>query len=132
MRPRLVAARLFFAMACKSSNPISPSDSLGGTWWGPVTDDRSGSGLLTLELAAQPGGGLTGTWSSAFSDTASNNGGTLSAAAPLGSPLVFGMDCAQMGAALFTMNVQGSRMSGTYSGVMCRGLERGTVALTKQ
>ena len=118
--------------ACHSSNPASPSDPFVGVWSGTLNDEVSGLGALTFVLNAGPAGSLTGTWAATFPDPANNNGGTLSATVPLGPPLVFGLDCAGSGAALFTMTANGNHMAGTYESVTCQRLRRGTAELIKQ
>ena len=132
---RLLAGQMLLILlvaGCQSSNPASPSDSLAGTWSGVITDEISGAGTIRFDLMAGPGGGVNGTWTSTFANAANNNSGTLSAIVPLGPPLALGLSCTSTGSALFTMTVDGGRMSGTYSGVGCQGLERGTASLTKQ
>ena len=132
---QILAASLVTILAsagCDSTNPASPSGSLAGVWSGTIVDAGSGGGTLRFELVDQQGGGLTGTWVTTFADSTNNSYGELSVTPPLGSPLQFGLDCARMGAALFTMTVTGSRMEGTYSGVMCPGLTSGTARLGKR
>ena len=112
----------------------SPSDPFAGVWLGTIADEGSGSGTLRFALTAQPGGGVVGTWAATFSNRESNNGGTVSATVAL-TPIQFALECTQSGergVAIITMTANGKQMSGTYGGVTCNGLRRGTVELSQQ
>jgi hypothetical protein len=127
-----------WAVACDSSSPgtpENPADPFAGVWSGPITDQQSASGTLKFELAAGPAGAVSGTWTATFSNPANNNSGAVASTVALPPPLLFTAQCTQSGRGIvaFTMNAADNRaMSGTYEGITCNGLLRGTTALTKQ
>ena len=135
---RIIAVIFLITMltaGCHSSSPTALSDPYAGVWSGPITDDMSGGGTLRFVLSAQPAGAVIGTWTATFSNPANNNGGSVSTTVALGPPLQFGLECTQAGgagAAIVTMTLAGNRLTGTYAGITCSGLTRGTAELTKQ
>jgi hypothetical protein len=137
MRVGLIIATMWIA-ACDSSSPDAPdnpADPFAGVWSGPITDQDSGNGTLRFELAAGPAGAVSGNWTATFSNPANNNGGAVASTVALPPPLVFTAQCTQSGRgiAAFTMSATDNRMmTGTYSGITCNGLLRGTTALAKQ
>jgi hypothetical protein len=127
-----------WAAACDSSSPgtpENPADPFAGAWSGPITDQGSASGTLRFELAAGPAGAVSGTWTAAFANPANNNGGAVTSTVALPPPLVFTAQCTQSGRgiAAFTMTATDNRtLTGSYDGIACNGLLRGTAVLTKQ
>lgn len=137
IRVGLIVVTMWVA-ACDSSSPSTPenpADPFAGVWSGPIADQQSASGTLRFELAAGPAGAVSGTWTATFSNPANNNGGAVTSTVALPPPLVFTALCTQSGRGIvaFTMTATDNRtMSGTYDGITCNGLVRGTAALTKQ
>jgi hypothetical protein len=137
IRMSLIVATMWTA-ACDSSSPgmpDNPADPFAGVWSGPITDQQSAGGTLKFELTAGPAGAVSGTWTATFSNPANNNGGAVTSTVALPPPLVFTGRCTQSGPGIvaFTMTaMDGRTLSGTYDGITCNGLLRGTAVVTKQ
>jgi hypothetical protein len=137
MRVGLIVATMW-AAACDSSSPgtpENPADPFAGVWSGPITDQGSASGTLRFDLVAGPAGAVSGTWTAMFANPANNNGGAVTSTVALPPPLVFTAQCAQSGRGIvaFTMTATDNRtLTGSYDGIACNGLLRGTTVLTKQ
>jgi hypothetical protein len=137
MRVGLIVVTMW-ATACDSSSPgtpENPADPFAGAWSGPITDQGSASGTLRFDLAAGSAGAVSGTWTARFANPANNNGGAVTSTVALPPPLVFTAQCTQSGRgiAAFTMTATDNRtLTGSYDGIACNGLLRGTAVLTKQ
>jgi hypothetical protein len=141
MRHQLSAAMLCLVCVVLSGcgqNATAPSanaDPFVGEWRGTITDDALGGGTLTLSLAKDPLGIVTGSWSAAVASV-TVSGRAVAILAPGQTALTgptLGFTCLPgVGTLGSSVAVSGNRITGTYSALTCGGLTVGTIDLTKQ
>ena len=136
-RAGVVLAAALFAVRCGSSSPVGPSSGLDGSWAG-VLARGTDRGSVTLHMN-QTESGVSGTWAVDFDgasgDRSGSVGGTvigvdvtlfLTPAAPL--------DCAGVtlsGTLTVDASMSGDRLTGTYLGFTCDGVDTGTLDVTR-
>lgn len=125
------------AIACRDRPPAAPSGAFSGTWTGVAIDSASGSGNARLSIEERDTS-VVGTFTTTFGGVVSRDGAAQGAR--VGSTLVLTftpavpLNCGGVtlsGTLSITLTPAGSRLSGTYAGLVCGGAVTGTLDLVR-
>jgi hypothetical protein len=122
-----------------SDGPAAPGGPFNATWSGVIVDSAAGAGTARLALT-QSGAGLSGTYTTSFSDAAFDRAGSVSGTATSTAASVSLTPGTPVACAGFTLSgtmggtvaVTGARLTGNYVALACNGAVSGTLDLTRQ
>jgi hypothetical protein len=125
---------------CRARTPLAPTPQIEGAWSGTISHRVAVHGRATLAIA-QSGAAVTGTWSADFDgatfDARGSIGGTVTATSlSLFLTPDVPHDCGSgetlTGTLALTASVRGDRLTGSYLGFACEGVESGEMDLMRQ
>lgn len=134
----LFAVVVSAAVACRDRPPAAPTGAFSGTWTGVVTDSASGSGSVRLSIEERDSS-VVGTFATTFGGVVSRDGpaqgarvgSTLVLTFTPAVPLNCGGGVTLSGTLSITLTPTGSRLSGTYAGLVCGGAVTGSLDLVR-
>ena len=128
-------AVLSCAVACRPSSAMAPLSPLPfsvpvGAWTGSMIDERHGVGTLRLFIVDDQGSSQGSTWDATFPGQTGIQGRLT--AIQDGALVHLGLSCPGGGTALSTVSLRSGQMSGSYAGVDCRDIARGSISVTRE
>ncbi|MGE3542031.1 MAG: hypothetical protein AB7N91_32025 [Candidatus Tectimicrobiota bacterium] len=119
-------------VGCSSDDDDEDIAQVSGNYQGTIQDSIAGPGTLRVSIIQQ-GNQLSGSWQSSFNNAANDNSGTLSGTAGEDDAQVI-FTPARVTACPFqtTLDVNDSRLQGTYAAFNCTTTLTGTLSVTRQ
>lgn len=122
----------FILFGCASSSDSTPPIDIGGSWTGTIQDSIGGAGNFSITIS-QSGASVTGVWSSTFSNSNFNNGGSTSGTVD-GNSVTFILSPSNPRSCPFNAigTISGNQITGNYAAFNCTGAITGTFSVTRQ